>query len=114
MMDKDRGVIKWTSMMLPEHLELLREFKNTDYIVPPKELTEWELDELQQTIDHALNQQLDVKLSVWMDGKVIFFTGIIKSINFSTNELILETLLNTKHIPLQFIQSAQLEADYYD
>ena len=113
-MNEDRGVIKWTSMMLPEHLELLREFKNTDHIVPPKELTEWELEELQQTIDHAMSQQLDVKLSVWKDGKVIYYTGIIKSINLNTNELILETLLNTKHIPLKLIQSAQLEADYYD
>lgn len=114
MMNKDRGVIKWTSMMLPEHLELLREYKNTDYIKPPRELTEWELEDLQQTIDHAMIQQLDVKLNVWMDGKSIYFTGIIKSFNTNTNQLILETLLNTKHIPLQFIQSAQLEADYYD
>lgn len=34
--------------------------------------------------------------------------------NFNTYELILDTLLKTKRIPIQNIQSAQLEADYYD
>ncbi|MGN4125017.1 YolD-like family protein [Lysinibacillus sphaericus] len=110
-MIQDRGNIKWASMMLPEHLELLRVCKQ-EPTEQPRELTEWELEELQNTIDQALNQQLDIKLEVWKDYKITQWTGIIKSIN--TNELILETLLKTKSIPIQSIQSAQLDADYYD
>lgn len=110
-MIKDRGNIKWASMMLPEHLELLREYKE-EQMEQPRELTEWELEELQKTINQALNQQLAIKLEVWKDAKITQWTGIIKSIN--TNELILETLLKTKSIPIQSIQSAQLDADYYD
>jgi len=110
-MIKDRGNIKWASMMLPEHLELLREYKQ-ELTEQPKELTEWELEELQNTIDQAFNQQLDIKLEVWKDYKITQWTGTIKSIN--THELILETLLKTKSIPIQSIQSAQLDADYYD
>jgi len=113
-MIQDRGNIKWGSLMLPEHLEMLREYKQTEYVEPLRELTEWEFEELQQTIDQAINQQLDVKLNVWMDGKNTQWTGIIKSINFNTNELITETLIKTKRIPLQYVQSAQLEADFYD
>ncbi|MGE7694748.1 YolD-like family protein [Lysinibacillus sp. NPDC094177] len=110
-MIQDRGNIKWASMMLPEHLELLREYKQ-ERIEQPRELTEWELEELQNTIDQAFNQQVDIKLEEWKDYKITQWTGIIKSIN--TNELILETLLKTKSIPIQSIQSAQLDADYYD
>ena len=113
-MIKDRGNIKWASMMLPEHLELLRAYKQTEYVEPPRELTDWELEELQQTIDQAMNQQLNIQLNVWMGGKYTQWTGIIKSVNVSTNELILETLMNSKRIPLQNIQSAQLEATTYD
>lgn len=100
-------------MMMPEHLDVLREYKQ-DTTIQRKDLNEWELEEIQQTIDQAYSQQLDIKLEAWQDNKIIQWTGTIKSINFNTNELILDTLLKTKRIPIQSIQSAQLEADFYD
>ncbi|MFJ7700305.1 YolD-like family protein [Lysinibacillus fusiformis] len=112
-MIKDRGNIKWASMMMPEKLDLLRECKEV-YATQPRELTEWELEELQQTIDTAYHQQQDVQLNIWNDGKIMHWTGIIEAINLSTNELLFETLLTTKRIPIHRIQSARLEADYYD
>lgn len=112
-MIKDRGNIKWASMMMPEHLDVLREYKQ-DTTIQRRDLNEWELEEIQQTIDQAFSQHLDIKLEAWQDNKIIQWTGTIKSINFNTNELILDTLLKTKRIPIQNIQSAQLEADYYD
>jgi len=110
-MIKDRGNIKWASMMMPEHLDGLREYKK-GFTEQLRELAEWELEEIQQTIDQAFSQHLDIKLEAWQDNKIIQWTGTIKTINFNTNELILDTLLKTKRI--QNIQSAQLEADYYD
>lgn len=100
-------------MMMPEHLDVLREYKQ-DTTIQRRDLNEWELEEIQQTIDQAYSQQLDIKLEAWQDNKIIQWTGTIKSINFNTNELILDTLLKTKRIPIQSIQSAQLEADFYD
>lgn len=112
-MIKDRGNIKWASMMMPEHLDVLREYKQ-DTTIQRRDLNEWELEEIQQTIDQAYSRQLDIKLEMWQDNKIIQWTGTIKTINFNTNELILDTLLKTKRISIQSIQSAQLEADYYD
>ncbi|WBF54924.1 YolD-like family protein [Lysinibacillus sp. JK80] len=112
-MIKDRGNIKWASMMMPEHLDVLREYKQ-DTTIQRRDLNEWELEEIQQTIDQAFSQHLDIKLEAWQDNKIIQWTGTIKTINFNTNELILDTLLKTKRIPIQNIQSAQLEADFYD
>lgn len=100
-------------MMMPEHLDVLRENKQ-DTTIQRRDLNEWELEEIQQTIDQAYSQQLDIKVEAWEDNRIIQWTGTIKSINFNTNELILDTLLKTKRIPIQSIQSAQLEADYYD
>lgn len=100
-------------MMMPEHLDVLREYKH-DTTIQRRDLNEWELEEIQQTIDQAFSQHLDIKLEAWQDNKIIQWTGTIKSINFNTNELILDTLFKTKRIPIQNIQSAQLEADYYD
>lgn len=100
-------------MMMPEHLDGLREYKK-GFTEQPRELAEWELEEIQQTIDQAFSQHLDIKLEAWQNNKIIQWTGTIKTINFNTNELILDTLLKTKRIPIQNIQSAQLEADYYD
>ncbi|MBH9787958.1 YolD-like family protein, partial [Clostridioides difficile] len=42
-MIKDRGNIKWASMMMPEHLDRLREYKK-GFTEQPRELTEWELE----------------------------------------------------------------------
>lgn len=100
-------------MMMPEHLDVLREYKQ-DTTIQRRDLNEWELEEIQKTIDQAHSRQLDIKLEMWQDNKIIQWTGTIKTINFNTNELILDTLLKTKRIPIQNIQSAQLEADYYD
>lgn len=112
-MIKDRGNIKWGSMMLPEHLKFLREWKQEE-CATQRELSEWELEELQQTIDLAFNQRKQVKLNVWTEGKIIQWVGIINSINNNTNELILEGLLKTKTIPLKDIYSAQLDNEFYD
>ncbi len=56
---KDRGAMKWTSMMLPEHLLLLKKWKQEVLTEPPRERAEWELEELQQTITRALLQHTE-------------------------------------------------------
>lgn len=61
-------------MMMPEHLELLREFKQ-DCTELQRELMESELEEIQQTIELAYNQKRAVKLEVWSDGKTIQWVG---------------------------------------
>ncbi|MFE3576768.1 hypothetical protein [Lysinibacillus sp. NPDC059133] len=47
---KDRGNMKWTAMTLPEHLVKIREWKEEQFHDKKRELTEWELEEIEQTI----------------------------------------------------------------
>ncbi|WP_342558878.1 YolD-like family protein [Metasolibacillus sp. FSL K6-0083] len=110
-MIRDRGNIKWTSMMLPKHLALIKQLKQEEK-QQPKEFAEWELEELQQTIEKAYALQVNVELLLWNNEQFEQPIGTIKSINIKT--LILETSTSVKKIPLQNIQSARLVVDFYD
>ncbi|WP_134024017.1 YolD-like family protein [Lysinibacillus sp. YR326] len=52
-MIKDRGSMKWTAMMLSEHLVEIRKWKEEQFYDKKRELTEWELEEIEQTIQLA-------------------------------------------------------------
>ncbi|WP_107950319.1 YolD-like family protein [Lysinibacillus parviboronicapiens] len=113
-MIRDRGTMKWTAMMLPEHVQLIREWKQEDFAEASRELTEWELEELQQTIDCAVCQHKIITLTVWEGSRYLQWTGTIASLNQDAQELILETNTKMKHIPLAYIHAARLEDDGCD
>lgn len=108
-MIRDRGTIKWTAMMLPEHVQKIREWKKEAYAEAPKELTEWELEDLQQTIDQAIAQNKIITLTVWESIKYVQWTGTIQALNPNKQELTLETITKIKHIPINRIHSARLD-----
>lgn len=98
-------------MMLPEHLAQIKQLKQIE-IQQPRELSDWELEEIQQIIENAYKLKVNVEFLIWDNEKFEQWIGIIKKIN--TTELILETTKNSKKILLQNIQSAQLGIDLYD
>ncbi|MET3696226.1 YolD-like protein [Bacillus oleivorans] len=51
---RDRGRIKWTSMMLPEHVKLLRDWAEEDKYETPKELDEQQLEHMNQLLEEAI------------------------------------------------------------
>lgn len=53
-MIRDRGRIKWTSMMLPEHVKLLRDWAQEDHYQKEKQLDEQQLEQLNETILDAM------------------------------------------------------------
>lgn len=112
MMIQDRGTMKWTALMLPEHVEKIKKWKQEVFAESPRELTEWELEDIQQTIDQAINERLIIILSGWEVSKYVEWIGTIESVNQDTKELVLQTLTMVKRIPLQNIHSARLENCY--
>lgn len=56
--NKDRGKIKWTAMMLPEHIEKLRTWHASDSQVPQPVLEEFELQDIQDLLASALLKKL--------------------------------------------------------
>ncbi len=53
-MIRDRGRIKWTAMMLPEHVKLLRNWKREDAYEQKRELDEQKLDSMNELIFEAI------------------------------------------------------------
>jgi adenine deaminase len=53
-MIRDRGRIKWTSMMLPEHVKLLRDWVKEDRYEDEREMDEQQLELMNETLSEAI------------------------------------------------------------
>jgi|SRR5690625_279452 len=96
---KDRGTIKWTSLMLPEHVQMLKDMWQEDKTDFRPLLDEQLLDELNRHLQTALSQNKKVRLTVHINGQKQIFIGTIvricvgtKTIYFKTDERVTHTL----------------------
>ncbi|EPD49462.1 hypothetical protein HMPREF1210_03361 [Paenisporosarcina sp. HGH0030] len=78
---KDRGKIKWTAMMLPEHVAQLREWQQEHDLVKKPELDAFDYDTMQEEIERALISRMETRLTSWKSGKIHYHRGIIKEAN---------------------------------
>lgn len=113
-MIKDRGTIKWTAMMLPEHVQKIKQWKMEAYAEAPRTLSEWELEDLQQTINQAFKQHKTVTITTWQEAKYVQWIGTITALDFELQQLVLETLTTVKRIPFHSLHSAHLADESYD
>lgn len=86
-MIKDRGNIKWTAMMLPEHVAMLRELQqNKDYQSKPI-IDDQRLEELNQLIYDYLQINVTVVVTYYSKGTYDTLKGIIKDMDPFEKEL---------------------------
>lgn len=76
-MIRDRGKIKWTSLMLPEHVKLLREWVQEDYLETKKEIDEQYLEVLNRRIYEAVEHGKAITVRYFRKGKYHTFTGVV-------------------------------------
>ena len=106
---KNRGSKKWSmSIMLPEHVELLREWRNEDQLDKPPSLDEYDLQTLQIEMENAWTRQSEVSIRVWVDGHFKDYYGILKEIHSLTRFLVLEDPYGTSRIAINDVVSIQL------
>lgn len=73
----DRGTKKWTAMMLPEHVKMLREIDN-EYVKTNKPaLDGYQLDEIHEMIDTSLEFHLPLKFELWFNGLFEELEGVL-------------------------------------
>lgn len=108
-MNKDRGTIKWTSLMLPEHIQRLRAWDNELYDMLPKEKADWELEALHQTIQQAYRLNTPVTFTLYKQGTWQTMTGIITAIDLNKRYVLLETDITVKTVPFTAIQAAECD-----
>jgi len=75
---KDRGSIKWTSLMLVEHRKVLEKLKDSEELKEKPELTEQELKRLNRIVKEALKLNKLVNIVYYKQGKFEEIKGLIK------------------------------------
>ena len=108
-MNKDRGTIKWTSLMLPEHIQRLRAWENELHDTQPKEKADWELEALHETIQQAYELKTPITFTLYKQGTWQTTTGVITTIDVNKKHLLLETDTIVKAIPFITIQEAEVD-----
>lgn len=93
----DRGQLKWGALMLPEHVRMLREWRDDEPANHKPQLDEEELGLLQEEIALAYQRQCIVELRYW-HGRVAIVAGTIISINLSTRTVELSVGGDTKGV----------------
>jgi hypothetical protein len=84
----DRGSIKWTSLMLPEHVELLKRIWDEDKKVVKPCLDEQELEVLNNRILEAYHQKQLIQINYYQDNQLLEIYGMVKKID-PLNQLVL-------------------------
>ncbi|MDS0320891.1 YolD-like family protein, partial [Mycobacterium tuberculosis] len=100
---KDRGRIKWTAMMLTEHVERLREWYAEDQLTERPELNEWDLQSIQEELEVAYKRQCETQIKTWEAGKIKSYRGTIKEINIHNKVIFLDDPFGTDRIEVKDI-----------
>jgi len=86
--NKDRGTIKWTSLMLPEHVQMVKKIWKEEEKVQKPVLDEQELEEINFVLHRALHDNLTLDIQYFDDGfletvraKLTYINGYEKKIS---------------------------------
>lgn len=84
---RDRGTIKWTSMMLPEHLtQLKQDLLDVSKFEKPS-LDAQQIEEMDIIVSEALEFNKELVLKLFNNGFVENVTGRVHYINFEQQKL---------------------------
>lgn len=76
---QDRGTNKWVSLMLPEHVEMLKEVF-VEYKEKPT-LDEQQMIEIDQTLKYALVEKVDITMTYYKQGNFKKISGKLQRID---------------------------------
>lgn len=103
---KDRGQIKWTAMMLTEHVQLLKDLKEEDRYNTKPVLDGFDLESIYEEIQAAYTRPCEIELSLWQNGPRTL-TGLIAAIDLNRKILCLEEAGRMEQIPFTDIIGAK-------
>ena len=106
---RDRGNVKWTAMMLSEHVAELRRWQNEDHYEERPELDDFDLQAIQYEIEVAQKRECQVQVKLWDKGKNIFYMGVIKEINVKAMWITVDSPFGRDRMPVSDIIRVQCE-----
>lgn len=104
---QDRGTIKWVSLMLPEHVEMLQEVF-VEYKEKPI-LDEQKMVEIDQTLKHALQHRSSIEMTYFYSGEYRTVIGRLAKIDQWKGYILLQNedgqkISLTDIIDVQFVE----------
>lgn len=88
----DRGTMKWTSLMLPEHIEMLNKmWKEQDYKEMP-ELDEQQIAEKNLLLQEALENDLKIRIKHFADHDHKIIEGYLLHIDILNKRLFFDDI----------------------
>lgn len=96
-MNRDRGMKKWTAMMLPEHVHLLQEWKKENIGDKQPEVDEWLLQEYAEKIQQAWELGEFVRVGCWYQNRRHQYEGKIVELHPLKRTLLLEGIDGCHH-----------------
>src|SRR5690625_4823432 len=103
-MIKDRGTKKWTSLMLPEHIEMLKEVWEEERRESKPIVDEQQLIENEYILNAALKGDHKVKIEYFADhrkqtieGNIEYIESLNKSLIIDGVKIELDNILNVRY-----------------
>lgn len=96
-MIRDRGRIKWTSMMLPEHVKMLRDWAHEDTYEERRDLDEQQLEEMNMAIGEAMETGSSVTITYYEKHRHRLLIGTIHHYNEFEQKLHVADKFNEAH-----------------
>jgi len=106
-MIRDRGNIKWTAMMLSEHVAELR-WQNEDHYEERPQLDDFDLQAIQHEIEVAQKRECEVHVKLWDKGKIVLYMGVIREINVESMWITVDSPFGRDHMPVEDIIDVQI------
>ncbi|AUD12432.1 MULTISPECIES: YolD-like family protein [unclassified Planococcus (in: firmicutes)] len=104
----DRGLIKWQGMLLTEHVRLIKAFYEEEDQVSKPELTEFDLQAIQEEVEIAMSRRCEVQLKTWKNGAFFTHTGVIQEIDLRNGQLVYEDTSGRQRLPVESLVGIQL------
>lgn len=101
-MVNDRGSIKWSALMLPEHVEMIKEMWAEDDKKEKPILDEQQINEINMKLQLALHDNLTVEVKYFKDHNFHATKGRIKTI-VNSEGIILEGGIKIKFSDVVYV-----------
>ncbi|WP_175074325.1 YolD-like family protein [Terribacillus sp. AE2B 122] len=79
----ERGSIKWTSLMLPEHIQELKQLRQRHYDVNQPILSEDQQEEIQRKVREAYESTAPVTVEYYENKRIHSVSGTIDKVNLT-------------------------------
>ena len=108
-MIRDRGRIKWTSMMLPEHVKLLRDWVKEDRYEQKREMDEQQLELMNEILSEAIEYDQYVTITHYQNQNYEIVIGKIHYWDELTQRLhVIDRFEEVHRIPMDAIADIRM------